>query len=288
MADPSSQYDGASETVMATSRSGVAQLRRYWTAPDAKANVLLLHGVAEHSGRYEHVGTVLAENGFSVRSYDHHGHGRSGGIRGHVDSADVYLDDVEDALLDLRDEGLPVILMAHSLGGLIAFTYCVSGRPLPDVLLLSGPALGAELPMWQRKGAPIIGRVAPRLFIKADFDGALLSGDPDVGRRYETDPLRVGGQTAGLGKTVLEMMEMANARLSTLSIPTMVMHGGADKIVPPRYSQPIGDLPVANRRLLDGLAHEVLNEPSWRETLQSYINFTNGALGFSAGPPAGG
>ncbi len=279
MPDPSAKFDGASETEEVTSRSGVAQLRRTWTASEPVASVLLLHGIAEHSGRYEHVGSTLAAAGYTTRAIDHHGHGRSGGKRGHVDSIDVFLDDVEDNLRDLRKDGLPLALMAHSMGGLIATLYCVTRAELPDVLLLSGPAIGADVPRWQKVAAPVLGRLAPKTFIKSDFDDSLLATDPDVGARYIADPLRVDGATAGLGQALFVGMKLANERLSNLSIPTMVIHGGNDRIVPPRFTEPIGDLAIATRQVLPGLEHEVLNEPSWEQTMGSFINFANGALG---------
>lgn len=281
MTDPSSQFAGSSTTEEVTSRSGVGQFRRTWTADEAHANVLLLHGIAEHSGRYEHVGSTLAKAGYTTRAIDHHGHGRSGGRRAHVPFFDTFLDDVEDNLAELRADGKPVVLMAHSMGGLIAFTYCVTGRPLPDVLLLSGPALGAEIPAWKRRAAPVLGRISPKLFIKNEFDGSLLSTNPDVGTAYVNDPLRIQGATAGLGLAMIEAMKLANQNIENLSIPTMVFHGGADRIVPPHFSEPIGELPVASRQELPGLEHEVLNEASWESTMRSYISFANGALGLA-------
>jgi acylglycerol lipase len=278
MPDPSSQFANAATTEETTSRSGVAQFRRTWEAESAHANVLILHGIAEHSGRYEHIGSTLAAAGFTTRAYDHHGHGRSGGRRAHIPSFDVFLDDVEDNLAELRETGLPVVLLGHSMGGLIAFNYCVSGRPLPDVLLLSGPALGAVVPLWQRIAAPIFGRIAPKLFIKNEFDGSFLTNDPDVGKAYIDDPLRVPGATAGLGHAMFTAMKTANENLSKLSIPTMVFHGANDRIVPAHFSEPIGALAVATREVLPGLEHEVLNEASWESTMQSFITFTNDAL----------
>jgi acylglycerol lipase len=278
MADPSSQFADASTRAEAVSRRGVGQYRRTWTAGDPRANVLLLHGMAEHSGRYEHVGSTLAAAGFSVRAYDHHGYGRSGGKRGHVDSFDVFLEDVEDNLAELRADGRPVVLMGHSMGALVAFNYALSGRPLPDVLLLSGPPLDASIPTWQRVVTPILGRITPKLFVASEFDGALLSTDPDVGTVYIDDPLRVKGQTAGLGLAFLSGMKMANEKLDRLSIPTMVVHGGDDAIVPAKFSVPIGEHPMGTRVELPGLRHEVLNEPNWEETLQSLITFVDGAI----------
>jgi alpha-beta hydrolase superfamily lysophospholipase len=253
----------------------VGQFRRIWEADEPHAEAVILHGIAEHSGRYEHIGSTLAAAGYRTRAYDHQGFGRSGGPRGHISSWDIYLDDVEDHLDRARESGLPVVLLGHSLGGLIAFTYAVSDRPQPDVLLLTGPALGAETPAWQRIAAPIFGRIAPRLFIKSEFDGGLLSTDADVGAVYEADPLRVKGSTARLGLEAFEAMKYANERLDRLRVPTMVVHGGADRIVPVEFSAPIGAQELATRIVLEGLEHEVLNEPNWAETMQTLIGFAD-------------
>lgn len=275
---PMSGYEGRSIGREVISRSGIAQYRRNFEVDEPTAHVLMLHGIAEHSGRYEHVGATFAEAGFAVQTYDHYGHGRSGGVRGHVPSFDTFLDDVEDNLAELRDLGLPVILFAHSMGGLIATAYAVSNRPQPDVLLLSGPALGADVPKWQSVGAPIISRVAPKLFIKNEFDGSLLCANPAVWEQYEKDPLRVEGATSGLGNSLFEAMESTNKNLSNISVPTLVQHGEIDRIVPVHFSAPMGAIPAVTRKTLPGLEHEILNESSWKETMATYIAFAKGAI----------
>ncbi len=263
------------------SRSGTPQYRRIFEAENPTAHLLLLHGIAEHTGRYLHVGATFAEAGFSTLAHDHHGHGRSGGVRGHVPSFDTFLDDVEDNIAELRDSGLPVILFGHSMGGLIATAYGVSDRPQPDVLLLSGPALGANVPQWQSISAPIIGRFAPKLFIKNSFDGSLLCANPAVWDQYQNDPLRVAGATAGLGNELFIAMENTNKNLSNLSIPTLVQHGEIDRIVPVHFSEPFEKLPNVTRKVLPGLEHEILNENSWKDTLETYIAFAKGVLGIA-------
>ena len=278
MPNPSDDYAGRSRVTEAMSRDGVKQLVRHWDADDPKASVLVLHGIAEHSGRYEHVGSTLAAAGYSTVAYDHHGHGGSGGRRGHIPDFEVFLDDVEDQLAALRADGLPVLLLGHSMCGLIAFRYAVSDRPQPDVLLLSGPALGAVVPAWQRIVAPIMGRIAPKVFIKSEFDGDLLSTDPDVGFAYEADPLRVKGATARLGQQLFEAMEYANEHIDRLRVPTLVVHGADDPIVPPEFSAPIGARPEATRHVVQGMRHEVFNEPNWEETVSRLAEFADEAL----------
>lgn len=275
---PMSGYEGSSVGREVISRSGIAQYRRNFEVDNPTAHVLMLHGIAEHSGRYEHIGATFAEAGFAVQTYDHYGHGRSGGVRGHIPSFDTFLDDVEDNLAELAESGLPVILFAHSMGGLIATAYAVSDRPQPDVLLLSGPALGAEVPKWQSVGAPIIGRVAPKLFIKNEFDGSLLCANPAVWKQYEQDPLRVAGATAGLGLALFQAMEETNSKLSKISVPTLVLHGEKDRIVAVHFSEPMSAVPSVTRKTLPGLEHEILNESSWKETMATYIAFATGAI----------
>ena len=126
--------------------------------------------------------------------------------------------------------------------------------------------------------APILGRIAPRFFIKAPLDGALLSIDPDVGRAYEEDPLRVPGATARLGMELFVAMKNCNERIDRLRVPTMVVHGGEDPIVPPEFSAPIAARTEATRVVLDGLRHEVLNEPSWSDTIADLIGFAERTL----------
>ncbi len=278
---PASGYEGSSVGREVISRGGIEQYRRDFEVEHPIGRVLMLHGLAEHSGRYEHIGATFAEAGFSVLTYDHYGHGRSGGARGHVPSFETFLDDVEDNLCELRDTGDPVVLFAHSMGGLIATAYCVSGRPQPDVLLLSGPALGAEVPRWQEVSAPVVGKLAPKLFIKSSFDGSLLSTNPAVGVSYVNDPLRVAGATAGLGKALFDAMDETNAKLSNLSIPTLVQHGGADRIVPAEFSEPLAKLATVTRKVLPDLEHEILNEDSWKSSMDTYIAFAKGALGLA-------
>jgi len=252
-------------------RDGLTQLRRRWEAADPVAAVLLVHGIGEHTGRYEHVGDHFAANGFDVLAADNRGHGQSGGRRGHVDDFGQFLDDVEDLLAERRLLGVPVVLLGHSLGGLISCTYLVSDRPQPDLGILSAPALGAEVPAWQRIAAPIMSRIAPKLFIKGPIDGDILSRDPEVGAAYTDDPLRVPGATAGLGQAIFTTMEATSASIGKIRVPTYVLHGDADELVPLRFSAPLADLDRVTYRSWPGLRHECMNEPEKVEVMDGMI-----------------
>jgi alpha-beta hydrolase superfamily lysophospholipase len=245
----------------ATTRDGTEQLRRRWQVADPRAALLVVHGIGEHSGRYQHVGRFFAERGVDVVGFDNRGFGRSGGRRGHVERFDVYLDDIEDRLTERRSLGVPVVLLGHSLGGLMAASYLVSDRPQPGLAVLSSPALAAEVPRWQRVAAPVLGRLRPTMFFPAEIEGDGLSRDPEVQRAYATDPLLVAGATAGLGNAIFRAMERVNAGLERLRVPTYVLHGDADPVVPISASRPLASLDPVTYRVWPGLRHECLNEP---------------------------
>ena len=254
-----------------TTHDGLAQRRRHWVAESPKAAVLLVHGIGEHSGRYEHVGDMLSEAGYDVLAPDLRGFGESGGRRAYVGHFGEYLTDVRDLLDARRELGVPVVLMGHSMGGLISTRYLVSDRPQPDLAVLSAPALAAEIPTWQRLAVPVISRVIPTLHVKNDFDGSILSRDVEVQRAYDEDPLRVGGATAALGRAIMTAMATTAQRLDRISVPTYVLQGADDTLVPPAASEAIGELDGVTRRVWPGLRHESLNEPEWRDVLGEVI-----------------
>lgn len=184
-----------------------------------------------------------------------------------MESFDEFLDDVEDLVVERRQLGAPVVLFGHSLGGLVASTYVVGGRPAPDLLVLSSPALRAVVPKWQTALAPMLSKVTPKLFIKSDFDPAILADDAEVQAAYMDDPLRVGGATARLGHEVFQAMASTSASLSRITMPTYVLHGTADELVPVAVSQPLEELDNVTYRPWTGLRHECLNEPSHQDVL---------------------
>ena len=234
---------------------------------DTRSAIVLVHGLGEHSGCYENTGRFLAEQGHDVVAFDNRGFGQSGGRRGHIDRFDTYLDDVEDLVVERRQSGLPVVLLGHSLGGLIATSYVVAGRPAPDVLVLSAPALEANLPRWKRAAAPLLGRLTPKLFIPTDFEATILTRDPEIQPTYATDDLRVRGSTPRLGEESFQAMRDVAGRLHKITMPTYVLHGGEDELVPPEVSRPLAGLPNVTYRLWPELRHECFNEIERLEVL---------------------
>jgi len=264
---------------LAENRDGSSQLRRHWQTNDARAALQIVHGIGEHSGRYLHVGDFLANRGIDVAAFDNRGFGQSAGRRGHIDRFDIYLDDIADRLEERRQLGGPVGLLGHSLGGLMVASYAVSDRPQPDLVVLSAPALSAEVPRWQRVAAPIVGRIAPKVFVPSKIDGEILTKDKEVQQAYLNDPLGVAGATAGLGHEIFSAMEAVSGKISELRAPTYVIHGQADKLVPQSASRGLEALPNVTYRSWPNLRHECFNEPEHPEVLGELVTWIDEQLG---------
>lgn len=268
----------ASRIDYGVNRRGQRQLRRQW-APDGvpKAIVLLIHGLAEHCGRYEHVGAQMADAGYGVVAYDQRGHGNTG-HKGHIDRFDEFLDDVEDQMAEVRALGLPVVLCGHSMGGLISTTYAISGRPAPDLLVLSGPALGTGVPTWQITAVQKLAQLSPTLHPKVPFDTDVLSRDPAVGEAYTADPLIKVGGTVSLLNQIISTAGSTAERVGELDLPTLCLHGADDELVPAVASRVLDGLPGVERHELPGLRHEIFNEPEGPEVVQQVIDWIDARL----------
>ncbi|MCM6773441.1 lysophospholipase [Nocardia sp. CDC159] len=257
-------------------RSGTGEFdgrggRVFWRAwlPEerARAVIALVHGVAEHSGRYEHVGRRLAGAGYAVHALDHIGHGRSGGAQANIGSIDGAADNVS-ALLEFaaaEHPGLPRFVVAHSMGSLVAL-YLATRAPLRIAgIAVSAPPLVIEVGnAAQRLAAPLLSRIAPNLGV-LKLDSSAISRDPEVVRAYDADPMVFRGKLPARTATeILNAAEAVRARLDRLTVPTLVMHGTADELAAPASTDLIERDAAAKEltvRRYPGLYHEIFNEP---------------------------
>ena len=257
-----------------TVADGTDLLVRHWPADEAEAggawagpawaSVLIVHGLGEQSGRYEHVGDQLAAAGLDVWAYDHRGNGGSGGRRGHVDRWSQLHDDLQARLQAVRGgaEGRAVVLYGHSMGGLVVAGYLtLSDRPMPDLAVLSAPGLDSTLPGWKKSLARILSGVTPTLAVANDFDLATLSRDPSVGERAAADPANATVTTTRFGAEGLAEQARVQRECLRISVPTLVLHGLDDGLVPAQASEILATVPSVERRTYPGLRHELHNEP---------------------------
>ena len=247
---------------------------RWLPQGDPLGIVLLVHGYAEHLGRYGHVAAPLTAAGFGVYGLDHWGHGKSGGAPGFVPAFSAYTDGVE-ALLDKVEEahpGVPLFLLGHSMGGLIAALHLITHQAHYAGAILSGPAImAAQEPsrfmIWISR---LLSRIAPRLGV-LQLDPGGISRDPAVVAAYLADPLVYNGKMgARLAKEMFEAMAAARAGAGAIGLPLLLLHGQEDRLTAPQGSEylhaHVGSLDNT-LRLYPGLYHEIFNEPEQREVL---------------------
>jgi alpha-beta hydrolase superfamily lysophospholipase len=243
-----------------------------------RAHLLIVHGIAEHAGRYPRVASQLAGAGIATYAFDQRGFGESAGHRAYVDRWSQYHDDVEDRLAEVRStaDGLPVVLYGHSMGGLIALGYVLADprRPLPDLLILSAPAIDAVIPAWKRRLADVLAATVPRFAVANTFRRGALSSDAAVETAYRADPLAVHRTTARLGVELFReqaRVRKALERGGPLPVTTYVLHGADDPIIPEWASRSLEGRANVTRRVYPGLHHETHNEPSGAAVISDTI-----------------
>jgi alpha-beta hydrolase superfamily lysophospholipase len=231
----------------------------------ARGIVLLVHGLGEHAGRYDPLARALNEWGFAVRGYDQYGHGESTGVRGALPYPNRLLDDLADLVESarLRYPGLPLILLGHSLGGLVAASFVARTLLAVDALVLSSPALAARLNPVQKLLMAVVPRIAPNLTVGNGLQPEYLSHDPQVVQDYRSDPLvhdRVSGR---LARFIADEGALVRSRASSWKMPTLLMYAGDDRLVDPAGSRAFATAApsqLVTAHCFEGLYHEIFNE----------------------------
>jgi alpha-beta hydrolase superfamily lysophospholipase len=228
--------------------------------------VILVHGLGEHAGRYDHVARRLNQWGFAVRGYDQYGHGESGGTRGGLPTDSRLLIDLADIVDSTRvrmEKGTPLILLGHSMGGLVAGRFVsLAMRPV-EALVMSSPALDPGLNGIQKLMVAVLPKIVPNLRVNNGLNVALISHDPATVRAYQTDLLVHDRISARLARFIADGGPATVAAAPTWSMPTLLMYAGADKLVNPAGSLAFAaaaPAQVVTTRCFDDLYHEIFNE----------------------------
>lgn len=228
--------------------------------------VIIVHGLGEHAGRYDHVARRLNHWGFAVRSYDQYGHGESGGPRGGLTSDDRLLDDLADIVDSTRlrmKKGTPLILLGHSMGGAVTSLFVARGVRPVDALILSSPALDPGLNAFQKFLLTALPKIVPNLSVGNGLDVMKISHDQAVIDDYKKDRLVHDRISARLGRFIALAGAAALAAAPRWKMPTLLMYAGADTLVNPRGSQQFGELApktAVTSRCFEALYHEIFNE----------------------------
>lgn len=231
----------------------------------ARAVILLVHGLGEHAGRYRAVAARLNDWGFAVRAADQRGHGASSGGRGALPSSRHLVEDLALVIDDTRCDfpGLPLVLLGHSLGGLVAASAVARGVRVVDALVLSSPALDAGLSPLQKLLLATLSRLAPGLRVGNGLDADFLSHEPAVAEAYRADPLchdRIG---ARLARFLADEGARVLAEAPAWRVPTLLLYAGDDRLVNPAGSRAFAEAAadsMVSSTCFPALYHEIFNE----------------------------
>lgn len=255
-----------------------------WKPDDpARAVVVLIHGVGEHIGRYEHVARMFTDNHYAMIGADLVGHGNSGGQRGHIDAYDEYLD-IIDRLLDeaeSRYPNLPRFLYGHSLGSNLGLYYAQKRKPGIAGMIATAPALEVtNVPPLKMAFGKLMLNLYPRFKMTNSLDVTGLSQDEKVVAAYQADPLVHPYVSVQLGLDLIRVGKEILENSAKLKLPLLLMQGGKDRLV-----NPSGAREFASR--LDGKVsyieipggyHELHNEPNKQEVFQIWLNWLDKTL----------
>ena len=260
-------------------RDGIRLHVREWPRQPATGTILIVHGLGEHIGRYEHVAAFLNARGWRVAGYDHRGHGRSGGGRGRLAQGDDPLVDLAQVIDGIRGNTTgPLVLLGHSLGGLVAARFVAGGleRPKPpwhrevDALVLSSPVLASDMSFVQKAMLAVLEPLAPNLAVANGLKSAWLSRDPAVVAAYDADPLVHDRIASRLARFVVDGGPAVLALAASWLTPTLLLWAGSDRAVDARGSAAFAAAApksVVTSRVFAALFHEIFNEPERAEVL---------------------
>ncbi len=272
------------ELVVPSADGGVRFARTWTLQQDVRGVIGIVHGLGEHSGRYHEVAEHFGRNRYAVVALDLVGHGRSGGPRGHASDYALLLDDVSALVGELQrlgDGRLPRFLYGHSLGGNLVLNYALCRRPELAGLIVTSPLLRPAIrpPWWKLLLGHALNRCCPRMTFDAGIDPTDLSHDPQAVQRYRDDPLVHRRVSARLGVQMLAAGLWAYRHADELTVPTLLMHGAADRITSAEASREFAARAgaICTLRIWPDRFHELHWESNRAEVLDFVLNWLNRA-----------
>lgn len=247
---------------------------------ESKASIALMHGYGEHSTRYNHVASALVRAGFDVMAIDARGHGKSAGIRGHVLAYDDYVRDMDMLVKKLAEESeRPIFCLGHSNGGLITLRHALQNKnPRIKGYMVTSPFCGfkVHVPLPKAVLGKAMSRVWPSLAIPTELDAAVLSHRQEVVDTYRKDPLVLSKATARWFTETKAAQADLRARARQIEKPVIFLVAGADALADPHDAEAIYHECGTHDRHFEAfpeLFHEILNEDSWPEHVQTLVDW---------------
>lgn len=269
------------------SHAGYQLYAQAWAPEKPRAVIALVHGFAEHGGRYAHVADFFCREGIAVLAIDQYGHGKTEGPRGYSPSLEASMDAIGTLLEEAakRFPGVPRFLYGHSMGGNMVLNYTLRRKPAIAGVIATAPwlRLGFEPPAFKMFLAKIMKNVYPKFPEKADLDTGALSRDAAEVRKYEQDPLVHNTARAGTFFDTHHAASWAIENANALTIPCYVAHGTADRLI--AFSGSADFVKNAPKALItfqpwEGFYHELHNEPQAdrEKVLNSILNWVSSRI----------
>jgi alpha-beta hydrolase superfamily lysophospholipase len=247
-----------------------------WPLPEDDAphgTVIIVHGLGEHAARYTDLAQQLNQWGYAVRSYDQVGHGDSGGVRGGLPHDMRLIDDLADVVDSTRrmmasDE--PLILLGHSMGGVVAAQFVQHKIRRVEGLILSSPAFDAGLTTLQKFLLSTLPKIAPNLRISNGLSPNYLCRDPAVVKVYRNDPLVHDRMSTRLAQWIATQGAACIAAAPAWATPTLLVYAGADHLVSPAGSRAFAAAAppkLVQAHCFKAMYHEILNDPEREQVL---------------------
>jgi len=257
--------------------------QRWQPLKKPKAVVIIIHGYAEHSGRYAHVAEYLVNHGYTVETFDLRSHGKSEGKNTHIRSFDEFLSDLALFLKRVKERhpNKNLFLLGHSMGGTIAVLFDITRKPDLKGIILTGATLkiSDEISPFLVRISSILGTLVPKLpTIKVDCHA--ISRDPEIVKKYDNDPLVYrGGIPARTGAEFTRATKLIQKQMELVTLPLLILSGTADRLSDPEGSKQLYERAESKDKTLklyDGLYHEILNEPEKARVMADIVEWLDG------------
>ncbi len=245
----------------------------HWETDAPKAVICLVHGFGEHIDRYDHFAAFFNSKGYAVIGTDRRGHGKTGGQRGHTPSYSHYMDELDLLMAEAKSSypNLPKIIYGHSAGGNHVLNYVIDRTPNVSCAVVTGPwiKLAFEAPKFLVMLGKVMRNIYPKFNNKSNLDPNHVSKDAEVVKKYVNDPLVHAYVSAEAGLAMMDAGEKLNQFSGKMPVPTLVMHGGDDKVTScPASEAFIARVDNVSGKIWEGLYHEIHNDPEHPDVFQ--------------------
>lgn len=256
---------------------------QYWQGAATKAVVILAHGMGEHSNRFKHVAQKLTENDFSVVAFDHFGHGKTKGKRGHNPSFEAVLESISKTIDKAKElyPNQPVFLYGHSMGGNAVINYTLRKNQQLKGVIATSPflKLAFQPPKIKLAAGKILQKIAPSITLSNELNVNHISRDQTEVDKYINDPLVHDKISPNFSLTFIETGKWAIENASKLQTPMYLLHGTDDKIIDYKGTQDFANnSEFATLKLYKGGYHELHNDLCKEEMLQDVVNWLNSKI----------